>query len=237
MAEKPDDIEMQDLKQRRGEEDENDQQDKWDRNYRDDIVLNNEQEETDFRATEQPDFGPLDKFLKIREERKAYYFKKFFGFPLRRDIDPELFLKTDFVYRKNSDSIAKIEYDGKEIYYFRLEERHKYANNRNSFGKETFDEKLKRAESKYISSLDPIMDEEVPDVILPRETSDAVLNRALTNVNLTIDRSVDAGDVKKMENIEKVYTDAEKIFNDEELNPNKKQGKRLKNWINLTKKQ
>ena len=61
------------------------------------------------------------------------------------------------------------------------------------------------------------MDEEVLDVILPRETSDAVLNSAFTNVNLTIDRLVDVADVEEIENIEKIYTEAEKIFNHEKI--------------------
>ena len=60
---------------------------------------------------------------------KNHYFKKTFGFLFREDIDPELFLKTDFVYRKGRKSIAKIEYDGKEIYYLRLGDLRRYKDN------------------------------------------------------------------------------------------------------------
>ena len=133
---------MQDLGQRR-EEDDDQEQDDWymmDRSEaardavgkvnRDNIDDDYGQEETDFGGTpEAPD--PLDEFFRIKDEQKVYYFKKFLNLPLRRDMEPELFLKTDFIGRKRTNSITKIEYNGKEIYYFRLGEIHKYANNRN----------------------------------------------------------------------------------------------------------
>ena len=80
------------------------------------------------------------------------------------------------------------------------------------------------------------MDEEVLDVILPRETSDAVLNSAFTNVNLTIDRLVDVADVEEIENIEKIYTEAEKIFNHEKIDDTEKTGMIFENLDYLDKK-
>ena len=221
---------MQDIKQRREEDDQENEQNEWYRMNkvnRDNIDPPGKRKQIlEAHWMTNCHCQILDLLMNSLKQgkNKKDTILKFFDLPLRRDIDPELFLKPDFVYRKNSNSIAKIEYDGKEIYYFRLGERHRYANNLNSFEREAFDEKLKRAEGKYISSLDPIMDEEVPDLILPRGTSDAVLNRALTNLNLAVDRYANSEDVEEMENIEKVYTDAEKIFNDKEINPDEKQG-------------
>ena len=64
----------------------------------------------------------------------------------------------------------------------------------------------------------------MPDVILPRGTSDAVLDRALLNLNLAVDRYAVSEDVEELENIEEIYADAEKIFNDEELSTDEKIG-------------
>ena len=102
---------MKDLKQRREQNEQQDQEyqdiNEVNRDYMDDL---SDKAETSFGGTEEeqpPDHGRLDEFFTIREERKAYYFKKFFGFPLQRDIDPELFLKTDSVSEKTQTALQK----------------------------------------------------------------------------------------------------------------------------------
>ena len=84
MPEKPGGIEMQDLSQQRGREneDENEQEDEWDRNYTDDINLNygapsvQDLADTDFGGTPQQQQS-LYQFYRKRRDEKSLFQKDF----------------------------------------------------------------------------------------------------------------------------------------------------------------
>ena len=95
----------------------------------------------------------LEETIEDQETKKEQIFEALFGFPLRRgDKYPDLFSQVDFVYRRGEKSVQRMKYNGKDIYHFVKGEKQKYSDNRNSYERKIFDERLERERAWYENS-------------------------------------------------------------------------------------
>ena len=95
------------------------------------------------RSTWEPPTENQD-FSKIPDEQKPNLFLKTAGLEITKDLAPELFERTEFIRRKNSMTIQRIEYNGEKIYFIERGELKAYAREtgRQSRARREFDEKL-----------------------------------------------------------------------------------------------
>ena len=95
------------------------------------------------RSTWEPPTENQD-FSKIPDEQKPNLFLKTAGLEITKDLDAELFERTEFFRRKNSMTIQRIEYNGEKIYFIERGELKAYAREtgKQSRARREFDEKL-----------------------------------------------------------------------------------------------
>ena len=113
-----------------------------------------QQQETDFGAGQQQQQqqqeeqqnspGSIGELFQVADERKEELFNKVAGIPLTREMSPELFARTNFLHRKNTLTIQRIEYNGEKIYFIQNGELKPYAREtgKQSRARREFDEKL-----------------------------------------------------------------------------------------------
>ena len=86
----------------------------------------------------------IGELFSVADGGKEELFNKIAGVPLTREMSPELFARTNFLHRKNTLTIQRIEYNGEKIYFIDRGELKAYAREtgKQSRARREFDGKL-----------------------------------------------------------------------------------------------